>query len=148
MKIYQPILSLLLTFIFLACNSKQDNLAEKSKAEILQAEKDFQEEVRQHGMTAGFTKYAAPDAVMNFSDSLVKGRDGIENYYKSRKIDSNKLEWTATFVDAAKSGEMGYTYGDYTYIVKDSTGKTDTLKGVFHSVWKKQPDGSWKFVWD
>jgi ketosteroid isomerase-like protein len=78
----------------------------------------------------------------------VKSKDGIRNYYELRKVDNNKLEWTADFVDAASSGDLGYTYGHYTYTKTDSTGKPSVYKGIFHSVWKKQKDGKWKFVWD
>jgi len=51
-------------------------------------------------------------------------------------------------VDASETGDMGYTYGKYTWQSKDSSGKVDEAKGVFHTVWKKQKDGSWKYVWD
>jgi ketosteroid isomerase-like protein len=32
--------------------------------------------------------------------------------------------------------------------VKDSVGNKKDFKGIFHTVWKKQKDGSWKYVWD
>lgn len=58
------------------------------------------------------------------------------------------LQWDADFVDVSKSGELAYTYGKYTFTAIDSTGKTIDDKGIFHTVWKKQKDGKWKFVWD
>lgn len=36
----------------------------------------------------------------------------------------------------------------YTYSVTDSTGETKSSSGIFHTVWKRQADGTWKFVWD
>ena len=80
--------------------------------------------------------------------SLVKGPAEIEKYYTQRKTEGHQLEWTADFADAAASGELGYTYGKYVYKLTDSTGKPVEYKGFFHTVWKKQPDGSWKYVWD
>ena len=136
--------SLLIT----ACNSGSTDRSEQAEKEILQAEKDFAEYVKQHGMTNGFTEFAAEDAVMNHGDSLVRGKTGIQNYYEMRKVDGDKLEWEADFVDAASSGELGYTFGHYTYTKFDSTGKPSVYNGTFHSVWKKQKDGKWKFVWD
>jgi ketosteroid isomerase-like protein len=43
---------------------------------------------------------------------------------------------------------MAYTYGKYLWKVKDTTGKIQEFKGVFHTVWKRQSDGSWKYGWD
>jgi ketosteroid isomerase-like protein len=52
------------------------------------------------------------------------------------------------FVDVAASGDLAYTYGQYTISSKDENGKEITKSGVFHTVWKQQSDGSWKYVWD
>jgi ketosteroid isomerase-like protein len=27
-------------------------------------------------------------------------------------------------------------------------GEVGEYQGVFHTVWKRQPDGTWKYVWD
>jgi len=43
---------------------------------------------------------------------------------------------------------MAYTYGKYTMTIIDSAGESKVSNGIFHTVWKKQKDGSWKFVWD
>jgi len=51
-------------------------------------------------------------------------------------------------VDASINGDMGYTYGKYPWSSADSTGKPIIFNGVFHIECKKQPDGSWKYVWD
>jgi ketosteroid isomerase-like protein len=45
-------------------------------------------------------------------------------------------------------GDLGYTWGSYTFTATDSLGATHRSEGIFHTVWKRQPDGSWKFVWD
>jgi len=143
------LLLLALPTILFSCNdSKQEDLTEKSKQEILQAEKDFAQLVKIEGIVKGFTKYAAPNAVIKQEDGLIKGPSEIEKYYTQRKTEGHKLEWTAEYVDAAASGELGYTYGHYVYSLTDSAGKPVEYKGNFHTVWKKQPDGNWKFVWD
>jgi ketosteroid isomerase-like protein len=57
-----------------------------------------------------------------------------------------ELQWTPDFADAP--GDLGYTYGQFVFSEKDSTGKMNVTKKSFHTVWKKQKDGTWKFVWD
>ena len=47
-------------------------------------------------------------------------------------------------VDAAASGDLGYTYGKYQFSAVDSSGQEIKAEGIFHTVWKKQPDGFWK----
>jgi hypothetical protein len=35
------------------------------------------------------------------------------------------------------------------WIAKDNNGKIkEKNNGIFHPVWKKQAEGSWKYVWD
>jgi len=58
------------------------------------------------------------------------------------------LLWKPEFVELSKSGDLGYTYVEYVFLKKDSSGNTIESKGIFHTVWKKQSDGKWKFVWD
>lgn len=58
------------------------------------------------------------------------------------------LTWKPTFVDVSKSGDMAFTYGDFVFTYLDSLGNKKQNKGIFHTVWKRQNDSSWKFVWD
>ena len=58
------------------------------------------------------------------------------------------LVWKPDYVDVSESGDLAYTYGKYTFTSRDSTGRKVVSKGIFHTVWKRQEDGSWKFVWD
>ncbi|MGB7730403.1 MAG: DUF4440 domain-containing protein [Candidatus Acidiferrum sp.] len=59
-----------------------------------------------------------------------------------------KLEWQPDQVSVARSGELGYTSGTYTWTFKDASGKPASDKGKYLTVWKKQPDGSWKVLLD
>lgn len=48
----------------------------------------------------------------------------------------------------SKSGDIAYTYGKYVWEFTNEAGAVKQVRGVFHTVWKKQNDGSWKNVWD
>ena len=77
---------------------------------------------------------------------MYKGKDGIKKYY-DRNDKADQLTWKPSYVSASESGDMGYTYGEYDFSgVRAGTTLTD--HGIFHTVWKKQKDGSWKFVLD
>lgn len=43
---------------------------------------------------------------------------------------------------------MAFTYGDYVFTSLDTLGNKKENKGILHTVWRRQNDGSWKFVWD
>jgi hypothetical protein len=43
---------------------------------------------------------------------------------------------------------MAYTYGKYVWTVRNGEDTVISKQGVFHTVRKKQKDGSWKYVWD
>lgn len=103
----------------------------------------------QKGIAAAFTQYADSNAVIKRkNDSLINGVDAIKNFYIMGDYKQVKLNWSPDFIDASMSGDLGYTYGKYEWVSTDSAGKTQTYKGVFHTVWKKQKAGDWKFVWD
>lgn len=59
-----------------------------------------------------------------------------------------KLEWHPDQIAVARSGELGYTSGTYTWTFKDASGKPASDKGKYLTVWKKQRDGSWKVLLD
>jgi len=118
------------------------------KSELIKMEKEFSDYVQQQGIPAGFGKYAAEDAVINRNGNLIKGREAINKFYQATRTKNDKLVWAADFADVSASGEMGYTFGNYTYTAVDSAGNAKEYKGIFHTVWKRQKDGSWKFVYD
>jgi ketosteroid isomerase-like protein len=43
----------------------------------------------------------------------------------------------------SQSGDLGYTYG--TYLMKDGASE---VRGTYVTVWRKRPDGRWKYVLD
>ena len=56
------------------------------------------------------------------------------------------LSWRATSARVARSGDLGYTLGDYT--LKSASGGGVVDNGKYLTVWKKEADGSWKVLLD
>lgn len=143
---------LCMCFLLISCETKQEDPQvniEKWKKEIVQAEEDFSAMAEKEGIPKAFLEYAASDVVVLRNDKLIKGREALKKHYPSLEKDENvQLTWKPDFVDVSASGDLGYTYGKYYYSVKDSLGETQVSEGIFHTVWKRQEDGSWKFVWD
>ncbi len=140
-----------LFLLFLLCGifcnglSAQDKTAQvKAKQDILAAETALCNMAKEKGLEAAFLAFAADDAVICKTTKIYKGKEGIKEYF-ARKDKNDKLTWKPLYVDVSEAADMGYTYGEYDF-EGVRVGRTITDHGVFHTIWKKQPDGSWKFV--
>ena len=122
---------------------------QKAVDEINQAEKDFDKMAAEKGIAEAFWFYADSTATIKRDrDSLIHGKEAIRNYYSAPVYKTATVTWAPDFTSASENGDFGYTYGKYHWQSKDSTGKVLEYKGVFHTVWKRQADGTWKYVWD
>ena len=148
-KYYTPPLGILLVFI-LSCNSKGKMADNRTpEKEIAKAEKDFEQMAADKGIAEAFWFFADTSAVIKRGhDSIIHGKEGIRNFYSADYFKTASVKWSPDSVGVSDAGDMGYTYGKFIWQSKDSTGKVSELKGMFHTVWKKQADGTWKYVWD
>jgi len=147
---FSKVLKLLIFSFFLyGCGipDNKDSIA-KFKAELFAVEKEFCAMAQSEGIQMAFHHFAADSAVALRGDQLVKGKESIRRFYGSAKKKGVRLEWSADFADVSSCGDLGYTYGKYTYTVTDSIGHSERNCGIFHTVWKRQIDGQWRFVWD
>jgi len=146
----KSVLLLLILLLLLSCAPKtviqsQDIL----KDEVFKAEDDFKNLSLTKGISDAFYTFADDDAVIKReNDTLIRGKENIKKYYSNPKFKKASVTWKPDFVEVSKDGEMAFTYGKYIWTVKDSLGNKKDFKGIFHTVWKKQKDGSWKYVWD
>lgn len=139
----------LLLILLLSCTSPPDEAQiEQWKNEIIQVEKDFSDLSVKEGVPKAFLTFAAENAVIKRGGELVVGKDKIRDRFSQQEASGAILEWVPDFVDVSKSGDLGYTYGSYTLTVIDSLGNEQQQTGFFHTVWKRQADGKWRFVYD
>lgn len=137
---------LICLLMFVSC--KHTVNIEAAKDEIFQTEKAFEKMVSEKGLAEAFYYFADQNAVIRRgNDSLITGKENIRLYYVKNANPNAKLSWTPDFIGVSDCRTLGYTYGKYLYTIRDSTGKNIELKGVFHTVWKKQ-NNEWRYVWD
>jgi len=105
--------------------------------QIDDAERAFAQLVAQSGIAPGFRQYAAPDAVMFLPDptpaqpALAGARWPGE------------LLWRAQYVAVAASGDLAFSAGPSLL-----RGGGKASGGFYVTIWRRQPDGGWKFVLD
>ena len=141
---------MLIGFTLFTCNTQMEKKRdiETVKKEILEVEAAFNAMAAESGLKQAFLAFAAEDAVLSRQGKILKGKKEIEAYFNKQTLQEVRLQWEPEFVDVADSGDFGYTYGPYLFSGKDSTGQEIKANGIFHTVWKKQADGSWKYVYD
>ena len=148
MEKYSGFALMVLLLSLIACDHTEQGEMEKWKAEVVDTEKAFNDMAQKEGLINAFAFYAADSGVIRRSKKIIKGKEAIKKWYEKDVRPNETLTWSPTFVDVSRSGDMAYTYGDFVFTYFDSLGNEKQNKGIFHTVWKRQADGSWRFVWD
>ncbi|HWC53115.1 MAG TPA: DUF4440 domain-containing protein [Chitinophagaceae bacterium] len=132
-----------LIIAFISCNhfSTADNTKEKEA--MRNADKAFSDLSKQNGMKAAFLTYIDSGGVLLRPGHFPIVGQKAQDYLQKINDSSFSLTWDPQSAEIAASGDLGYTYGIYTYHDKDTT-----YEGTYVSIWKKQKDGNWKFVLD
>jgi len=94
--------------------------------------------------------YTDDAVLMNSGMPASTGKDAIRKALKDMVADpAFALKFQATQVEVARSGDVGYTHGQYTMTITDpASKKVINDKGSYVTVYKKQADGSWKATED
>ena len=122
---------------------------EEINKEIFQTEKAFEKMTSEKGIAEAFYYFADKNAVIKReNDTLILGKENIKLYYEKKSFKNAIVNWTPDFIDVSDCGHLAYTYGKYVWKIKSDNRETVEYKGIFHTVWKRQGDNSWKYVWD
>ena len=102
--------------------------------EVIAAERAFAAETREGGFRDGFLAWVAPDG-FTFQPGPVAARPGLEALPPGPEP-GPPLFWWPQFAGVARSGDLAFTSG----------GATIPLR--YFTVWQRQPDGGWKWIYD
>ena len=58
------------------------------------------------------------------------------------------ITWAPLYAEAAQSADLGYTTGSFEIHEKSPDGTPLVRKGSYVTIWRKQPDGTWKVALD
>ena len=115
---------------------------------LLRTDAEFSNVSTEKGTVEAFLSYMAEDAVLlPMGGNPVKGRENIRTHL-SQGSSGSVLTWQPFQVVVAQSGELGYTFGTYEVKLTGQDGKPTSRYGKYVTIWRRQPDGSWKFVLD
>jgi ketosteroid isomerase-like protein len=140
---------LLLSFL-IVCASASPALSKKQtqvndlKA-MVETERAFARTSEEKGTREAFDAFIADDGIL-FRPTPVFGKKWMQEHPLPPSPTRSVLSWQPIFADVSRAGDLGYTTGPWQFL-KDQDGKP-TAFGSFMTVWKKQANGSWRFVLD
>ena len=132
---------LILLVVLGAC--KEADRSKQAAEEILAADKNMNALASTIGFNKALLQYA-DDSVIKPNDGHLPiiGKQALEVEWKDKPANTN-ISWRAIRAGASVAGDMGYSFGYWKFTTKDTM-----LYGNYCTVWKKQKDGAWKFVFD
>jgi ketosteroid isomerase-like protein len=109
-----------------------------SPAPVIAAERAFAEDAAQRGWVAAFRTYAAADAIMLSPDPV----NAQAQLAEIEGDGSTALDWRPAYAGISRSGDFGFTTGPFQMRGRDG------IIGHYFTVWRRQTDGSWKWIFD
>jgi ketosteroid isomerase-like protein len=106
--------------------------------EVVEAERAFARAARTDGVNAAFLRYSAPDGLV-FQPGPKLAREALA----ANPIPPVSIEWWPVYAGIAASGDLGFTTGPY--VIGEGERR---VHGWYFTVWKRQADGSWRWVLD
>ncbi|HET7287580.1 MAG TPA: nuclear transport factor 2 family protein [Pyrinomonadaceae bacterium] len=120
--------------------------AQSALQEMVKTEQAFSKMAEQKPTQDAFLAFIADDGLL-FRPGAVNGKKWMLEHPSPPTDEKPLLAWQPSFAGMSASGDMGFTTGPWEFKgdVKD---EKPSAYGHFVTVWKKQADGTWKFVVD
>ena len=132
----------LCSLIIVSCNTRQSD-TKQLEQEIIHTDKAMSQLAVKEGFLNAILHYADDNIVkLNDGSYPVIGKKAFEELYRN-KTGPKTLTWEPLKAEVAKSGELGYTWGNWKLERKDTT-----FYGNYFTLWKLQKDGKWKVALD
>lgn len=114
---------------------------------IRAADEDFSRAATKFGTGEAFGRYAADDAqIFSGPGEFITGPEAITGSF-GPPSSSSTLVWHPVDGEIAKSGDLGFTVGNAVLTTTD-VGPPVVRYSKYLTVWKRQRDGTWRYVVD
>ena len=138
--------------VLTACNNRSAPAVDlaKEQQDLLNTDKDFSNTVGKQGMVKAMEKFYDDDVIGIIPNMPVEvGKASILKNFKDMKMDSvNGLSWVAEKGVVAAAGDLGYVWGHYQLKTKTRAGVDTVYYGAYCTIYKKEPNKSWKAIVD
>jgi ketosteroid isomerase-like protein len=114
--------------------------------EMVQTEQAFSRMAAEKNTREAFLAFIADDGLL-FRPGPVNGKKWLQEHPTPPSDKQPLLAWQPAFARMAATGDLGFTTGPWEFKADRKDAKASAY-GHFVTLWKKQSDGSWKFVLD
>ena len=114
--------------------------------EMVQTEQAFSRMAAEKNTRDAFMSFIADDGLL-FRPTAVNGKQWMREHPVPPSDKHPLLAWQPAFAGMAAAGDLGFTTGPWEF-KEDVKDEKPAGYGHFVTLWKKQPDGTWKFVLD
>lgn len=137
-------LAFFLVLMVLGCS--QQKVDKKTEGEkVMQLSKDWAQAAAAGDIQKTLSYWADDAFVMSAGQPPLKGKPAIRQMVEeSFKIPGFRITWQPQTVEVSESGDMAYLIENTQISFNDSTGKQVLSNNKAVTIWRKQPDGSWK----
>lgn len=130
----------------LLCLTVAPALAAEAPAQaVMEADRAFARKAKEVGLAAAFKLFAADKVVMFSTATPDMTSDQVAALFPP----GFDIDWAPEGGAVSDDGTLGYTWGKARYSAKKPDGTvTDLGPTRYVTIWRKQKDGSWKFIGD
>lgn len=131
------LIALALPLVMLAAPAEAQTV---SAAPVVAAERAFAADFPAMGLAGSFSKWSTPEAVILSRGQARTSAELFTDAPAVRQPGEPLIEWWPVFAGVSMSGDLGFTTGP--------AAQDGNRYGHYFTVWKRQPDGQWRWVYD
>jgi ketosteroid isomerase-like protein len=124
-------------FVLGACATRPVSLPDASP--LVGAERAFAARAGEIGWVPAFREFVAPNGQLVGQDGYA---NAPEQLAEAPDDGVRTLFWWPAFAAMSRSGDFGFTTGPVSF------DEARTPRGHYFTVWRRQPDGTWKWIYD
>jgi ketosteroid isomerase-like protein len=149
MKRYLQLFACILTLLALGSVALRASKTSAAETELRSADQAWMKVFSAKDLDKSVAFVAPDGSVLAPNAPIATGAEAIrKSFSEIFVLPDMHISWTPTMAAASRSSDLGYTQGTYEMSFTHSGGKQVSDKGKYVTVWKRQPDKSWKVVAD
>lgn len=116
------------------------------KFEIMKEDRASDMALQFEGPLTRAASFAPEGVLIQPGVGAIQGAEAIQEAYNEAFTTgaSDGLTWLPEWAEVSAAGDLGYTVGYYQEGNIQASGERSWWTGMYVSVWRKQPDGTWK----
>ena len=142
----RTVLLFVAVFALSACSESGDSMQTEvsaSKIELGQMNRAFAAALNAKDAKAAAAAYTEDAVLIPPGEPLVRGREAIEEYWRSAIELGGIRDVSVETMDALSSGSLGYETGSFVLTVSGSDGEAVIERGRYIELLRREPDGRW-----